>query len=272
MSKGSSENAAPDLLASAMYGTTFLVVIQLASRALTFAASQLVLRSLSPEVLGMAAQLDLYQASILQFSRESIRLAIQRQSLRATPTTEVYETECRHGKSRQTTETTETRSMVLQSAVNISYLSFGIGTLLVVALNTFYFHLAPGEVSRKPFFQTSLSITGLALLLELSAEPFFAVVQQCMLYKTRAVVEMTAAFLKGIVVCSLFTWASWAGYDIGVLPFALSYLTYSLALICGYVISMSNEASNNDISFLLSPISPRYVDTEGAEYLGVNER
>ena len=255
MSRTGSKNATPDLLASSVSGTTFLIVIQLTSRVLTFAANQLVLRSLSPEILGTAAQLELYLVSILYFSRESTRLAIQRQSLGAIPTAALNGEEAHYGKSR----TSETRSIALQSVVNISYLSFGIGALLLMPLSAFYFYFASEEVSGKPFFQTSLIITGLASLLELCIEPFFAVVQQRMLYKTRAAVETTAAFLKALLVCSIFSWASWVGYDIGVLPFALSYLGHALALICGYVMTMSIEASKNHFSFLLTPVKYRYV-------------
>lgn len=259
MSKANSENvaAAPDLSASSMYGTTFLILIQLTSRILTFASNQLVLRSLSPDIMGTAAQLDLYLVSILQFSRESTRLAIQRQPLRVTSPAAVDGMGSRHRQSTRK-EVTETQSMALQAVVNISYLSLGIGTVLVAALGTSYLYFAPVEVSGKPFFQTSLGITGLASLLELCVEPFFVVVQQRMLYKRRAAVETTAAFIKGISICCMFTWASWANYDVGVLPFALSYLGYSLALICGYVLSMSGESRQNGFSFLLVPITPRY--------------
>lgn len=255
MARASHEIPVPKLLASSVTGTTLLIMIQLASRVFTFATNQLILREISPKTLGIAAQLELYLASVLYFSRESIRTAIQRQPSESFATATKREESSEYNKSNSV----QAQSGTLQSVVNISYLCLGIGIPLALTFASFYSHLAPKEVSELPFFQISLITTGIASILELGVEPFFAVVQQCMLYRTRAVVEMSAAFLKALSLCSISIWAAWAGYDLGVLPFALSYLSYSLALLCGYAITMLDMARKNYFSFLLTPIRPRYV-------------
>src|SRR5271163_4619450 len=60
-------------------GTLYLVFIQVTSRALTFGGNQFLLRFLSPELLGIAVQLELWSVSVLYFSRESLRVALQKQ-------------------------------------------------------------------------------------------------------------------------------------------------------------------------------------------------
>jgi oligosaccharide translocation protein RFT1 len=214
-----------NMLASSATGTTFLIMIQLASRIFTFASNQLILRTLSPIVLGIAAQLELYQVTILYFSRESIRLAIQRQPL--TPVS------APSPDSKKDSKTDEIKSLD-QLAVS-----------------------SPTQAADTPFFQASVAVTGLASLLELCIEPFFAVIQQRMWYEKRAAVEMPAAFLRSLVTCSTFLFASRINQPAGALPFALGHLSYSIALICGYCWTMLRGADERRFTFLLKKIRSR---------------
>ena len=68
------------ILSASAKGATFLILLQIGSRALTFAVNQILLRFLSPELLGVSAQLELFSISVLYFARESLRVALQRQS------------------------------------------------------------------------------------------------------------------------------------------------------------------------------------------------
>src|SRR5258708_162598 len=72
---------ASEVMAHSVSGTTHLILIQLISRASTFAVNQFILRALSPTILGIATQLELFSITTLYFSRESIRIAVQRQPL-----------------------------------------------------------------------------------------------------------------------------------------------------------------------------------------------
>src|SRR3954470_10544401 len=66
-------------LSASAKGATFLILLQVLSRAFTFIVNQVLLRYLSPELLGLSTQLELYSISVLFFSREHIRVAVQRQ-------------------------------------------------------------------------------------------------------------------------------------------------------------------------------------------------
>ncbi|KAJ5918677.1 hypothetical protein N7466_010669 [Penicillium verhagenii] len=142
------------------------------------------------------------------------------------------------------------QSTASQSVVNVSYLSLVLGVPSTVLLAMLYQHFAPGKALEVPFFEISVTITGVAALLELSVEPFFAIVQQHMWYEKRAAVEMPAAFIRSLATCSTFLYASQTGRQAGILPFALGHLSYSLALICGYCLSLLPRAHERSFSFL----------------------
>lgn len=232
-------------LESSASGTTFLILIQVASRMLTFVSNQLVLRSLSPAVLGIAAQLELYQVSILYFSRESIRMAIQRQPL-----------DRNASKSQKSRE--DNQSVASQSVVNISYLGLFLGIPLTIVFTLLYQRLASERTLEMPSFNMSVVITGLAAVLELSIEPFFAIIQQRMWYQKRAMVEMPAAFIKSLTTCSIFLLYGLRGnVKADSLPFALGHLSYSITLIGGYCLVMLPQASQRQFSFLPSVIQDR---------------
>lgn len=250
------ENQFGGLLRSSASGTTLLIIIQLTSRLITFAANQLILRKLSPAILGIAAQLELYLATILYFSRESIRIAIQRQPLKT-----VAGNQKNSGGDSNGKVWTED-SIASQSVVNVSYLGLGLGVPLAAMITLFYIRFTPERVFETPYCHTGVAITGAASLLELGVEPFFAVVQQHLLYKKRAVVEMSAAFIKSLAVCGTFIWASKAGIDVGVLPFALGHLFHAIVLICGYIVTMLDVAREAGFSFLLMRIQSRYATTK----------
>ncbi|KAJ5721147.1 uncharacterized protein N7483_009081 [Penicillium malachiteum] len=240
---GPSEAQVGNMLASSATGTTFLILIQVASRMFTFLSNQLILRALSPMVLGIAAQLELYQVSILYFSRESIRMAIQRQPLGA--------------------KTSKLQSTASQSIVNISYLSPLLGIAATTVFTILYQHFAPEKALETSFFNASVIITGLAALMELTIEPFFAIIQQQMLYQKRAVVEMPAAFMKSFTTCTIFLYTFRTGQQSGgALPFAFGHLSYSITLVVGYCALLLPRSSERRFSFL--PVLIK--DRAGAEY------
>ncbi|KAJ5177482.1 uncharacterized protein N7500_000181 [Penicillium coprophilum] len=236
------------ILASSATGTSFLILIQLASRVFTFTSNQLILRTLSPVVLGIAAQLELFQVSILYFSRESIRMAIQRQPVPSPDNKKQY---------LEAAATTTAPSVASQAAVNVSYLSLALGIPSSLIFTMLYQRFVPEEASKTAFFYPSVILIGVASLMELSIEPFFSVIQQHMLYEKRAAVEMPAAFLRSAVTSSTFIYASQVNYDLGVLPFALGHLSYSLALICGYSLALLRGTNTTRFSFLLTRMQSR---------------
>ncbi|KAE8416867.1 Rft protein-domain-containing protein [Aspergillus pseudocaelatus] len=241
------------ILASSVSGMTFLIIVQIASRLFTFIANQLILRTLSPAILGIGTQLELYFISILYFSRESIRTAIQRQPFHGASATANHDWS-HHQISGKLSRKSQPQTISSQSVVNMSYLSISMGVPSTFIFATLYTQFASQEVSETPFYLSAVTITTVASLMELCVEPFFAVVQQYTLYKKRAIVETAAAFMKSLTVCGLFTWASWKDRDLGVLPFALGYLCYSLSLISGYYLTIPKLTSQWRFSLLPTKI------------------
>ncbi|KAF1937852.1 Rft-1-domain-containing protein [Clathrospora elynae] len=189
------------ILSASAKGATFLILLQVASRALTFAVNQILLRFLSPELLGVSAQLELFSISVLYFARESLRVALQRQA---------------HGT---------------QAVVNLSYLAVLFGTPLAYLLALVWLR---SDTPNIPYFMEALILYCLATFLELLSEPAFSAVQQKLLYKVRASAESSATLLRCFGTCGSAILAKRAGVDIGVLPFAVGQLAYALGLLIVY--------------------------------------
>ncbi|KAL4912131.1 Rft protein-domain-containing protein [Aspergillus aurantiobrunneus] len=251
------------LSGSAMSGTRTLIIVQLASRLFIFASNQMILRGLSPSILGISAQLELFLISILYFSRESIRAAIQRQPLQP-PAAYSAITDKKTVSSSEELQRRKILAESSQSIVNMAYLSIGMGILTATTFLAFYVHFASKEVSETPFYHMSVAITAIASLVELGSEPFFAVIQQYMLYSKRAAVEISAAFLKSLVTCCISMWAVRYGHSVGCLPFALGYLSYALTIFGGYCLVTVYQSSDWHFSFLLSRID----SSDDSTYLG----
>lgn len=183
-------------------GASFLILLQIGSRALTFALNQILLRFLSPELLGVSVQLELYCISVLYFSRESLRVALQR------------------------------RADGVQAVINLAYLALAAGVPISYLLAELYLRT---EVPKVPYLLQSLRIYGVAALVELLAEPSFVAVQQKMLYKVRASAEAAATIMKTCVTVGLVLWSAKQKTDLGVLPFAAGQMAYATSLLLVYV-------------------------------------
>lgn len=241
------------ILAKSAQGATFLILLQVGSRALTFIVNQVLLRYLSPEILGISTQLELFAISVLYFSRESLRVALQRQRSyndQAEP--------CKEGTGNASTPEKTVISHApgrrAQEAVNLSYIAIGLGLPLAYLFAKFYIRSADPHVLRTPYIHESLNIYALASFVELLNEPNFAVAQQQMLYGTRASAETFATSTRCIVTCSSAIWASRTGSSVGALPFALGQLSYAIVLNLLYISKMSILCSRLHFSYLLTPL------------------
>lgn len=220
----------PSVLARSARGATFLILLQIGSRALTFIVNQVLLRYLSPDFLGAATQLELFSVSNLYFSRESIRVALQRQRHDA------LQPPSQNADSKKGDEIAEVGNADrVQEAINLSYLAIGLGSILTLVFRWLYKRNADPAVLSIPYIQGSLQLYALSTIIELLHEPLFALAQQQMLYGTRASAEMRATLLRCIVTCSTAIYASHSDLNIGVLPFAIGQLSYAILLILGYL-------------------------------------
>ena len=221
----------------------------------------MLLRFLSPQILGVATQLELFSISTLYFARESIRVAITRQGGEAGQKAKQNDTTAVASgtvKSTAQKEKVGSKGAVSQSqnrkppvktapspdasprrtqeVVNISWIAINLGVVLTLLFEWLYVRKADAAVLDTPHIVVSLHINGLAVIIELLNEPCFAISQQEMIYGTRASAEMQATFSRCIVTCATAILASRQGIDVGVLPFAFGQLTYAVVLNLSYFI------------------------------------
>ena len=205
-------------------GATFLILLQIGSRALTFALNQILLRYLSPSILGIAVQLELYCISVLYFSRESLRVALQRRT-----------------------------DGGVQAVVNLAYLALAAGPVVAFVLAALYLRTNVPDV---PYLDYSVSLYGVAAVVELTAEPAFVAAQQLSAYKVRARAEAAATVVKTILTAGLVIKWSREGSSTGVLAFAYGQLAYAACLLVIYTWEMGRIASVSTFSLL-----PRKIES-----------
>lgn len=255
---GGPEAKKASLLSTSAGGATLLIALQVGSRALTFVVNQILLRYLSPELLGISTQLEVYSISVLFSARESLRVAIQRQP-------DSDDGGSANGDQQKLPKghvDGATAAGRTQAIVNLSYISITLGIGFAVAFARWYLHvLRSGDptVLDVPYFHESLSLFGVAAFFELLSEPCFVVVQHKSAFKIRGAAESVATVLRCLATCGSAIWAARNGRDIGVLPFALGQITYAIALLFVYCWRVLGIAWSNGFSLILMPIYSRYV-------------
>jgi oligosaccharide translocation protein RFT1 len=205
------ESAAPESLLSASASSAkYLVLLQVASRLLTFGVNQLLLRYLNPSLLGLSVQLELLTTSILYFSRESLRNALQRNS-----------------------------SADSTVVANLALLTLPLGVVFSAVLGVGYWGMGQAEVVE--YWTQSVALFVVATLLELAAEPAFAVAQMGMRVKVRAAAESAAAMARCGLTCGVTIWAARTGRELGALPFAIGQVGYGGVLLLVYTVRIGRE-------------------------------
>lgn len=235
-------------------GASFLILLQIGCRALTFIVNQVLLRFLSPHILGLSAQLELFSISTLYFARESLRNALQHK-----PSDEQNKTanggggEKKSGSGNVAISYGPTRRM--QEVVNLSHAAIAIGLPLTVAFTWLYLRKADVAVIQSHHMRSSLYIYALATVIELLNEPAFNVARQEMMYATRASAEFLAFFTRALISCSISIWVGMSGRNLGVLPFAAGQLGYAITLNVLYLSNVYPVCAQNAVSLLAKPIA-----------------
>lgn len=257
-SQGDEDNLSNSLLSTSAHGATILIVFQVGSRALTFLVNQILLRYLSPELLGISTQLELYSISVLYFARESLRVALQRQSQQVEnlPVQDKWD---KPSNSHVTSISAATPAGQAQVAVNLSYIAIALGAPLAYVLALLYRRNAGDLVRTTPNWDLSLALYGCATFLELLAEPCFVTAQRKQLFKVRAAAETCATVARCVLTCTTALWASRAGVDLGVLPFALGQVSYAGVLTWVYLVKIRPIAARCGFTLILRTLVTRYV-------------
>ncbi|KAM0465857.1 hypothetical protein ACHAPV_000802 [Trichoderma viride] len=253
---------------SVIKGASLLIILQVASRLVTFVANQLLLRFLTAPLLALSTQLEVFYLSVLFFARESLRVAIQRQGIAGAANTKEDETD---------DDAAAAARQEGQAVVNLGYLAVGLGSIVSVTLGWMYLASASNDTLQTPWLVESLWLYGIAAMVELMSEPCFVLMQTRLQFGTRATAESIATFLRCAVVFGSAVWASRNGLDIGVLPFALGQLSYGISLLVVYLVSgyrlaaktgfsllPKQLASNQNVVFLLSYFYKPTVNLAGS--------
>ncbi|KAI8964262.1 Rft-1-domain-containing protein [Daldinia sp. FL1419] len=228
---------------SAVHGASLLIVLQIASRAITFVANQLLLRFLTAQLLGVSTQLEVYYLSVLFFARESLRVAIQRQE--SPSTSNSYDGQSSPENARDS-----------QSVVNIAHLSLLLGLVASSGLGWAYLRYVDVATAATPYLGVALRIYAVAAIIELLSEPAFVILQYRLRFGPRAAAESIATFMRCLVTFGAANWAWKKGLEIGVLPFALGQLAYGMGLLGVYAWCGAYLASAEGFSLFLRTSSP----------------
>lgn len=256
--KGPLGPGASSLLAKSAQGATYLVLLKIGSRITTFIVNQVLLRYLSPAILGVSTQLELLSSSTLYFACESIRVALQRQTHDETQEDPRERKELgANGKtSRRISADSQVSKQRAQETVNLTYIAIAIGVPLAWILSAVYLKSADVAVMQTPFIYEALHGYIVATILELLNEPCFAIAQQQMLYSTRAAAETFATSTKCIITCAVAIWANRTNTELGALPFALGQLGYAIVLNAVYLSTVIALAFENRFSIAPKALSP----------------
>lgn len=239
-------------MASVLHGTSLLIALQFLSRAITFFANQLLLRFLTAQLLGVATHLEVYYLSVLFFARESLRVAIQRQGdvghedgksdgkggKDGPEASRKASGEPNNNDNNSNTTTTNKNNAnhdATQAIINLGYLAPILGAPIALLLGSAYAHnLHPATLATTPHLLAALRLYALAALLELLAEPAFALTQARLHLAARARAEGLATLAKCVVTLASAVWAARVGVALGVLPFALGQMAFGLVLLGVY--------------------------------------
>ena len=216
------------VLSASAKGATFLILLQIGSRALTFGVNQFILRYLSPEILGGAVQLELYSITVLYFARESLRVALQRQQ---------------DG---------------VQAVINLAYLAVLLGAPLAFVLAVLYLR---SDLPPIAYFPDAIQIYAVSIVIELLSEPGFAAASQKMLYKVRASAEGFAALARTAVTCGSVVLAHRSGTEVGVMPFANGQFAFATGLLVSYLYILRPTGTKEGFSLLPKKMQERCVDS-----------
>jgi len=246
------------LLSASAAGAAALVLMQMLSRLLTFVMNQLLVQYLSPSTLGVSALLELYMMTVLHFSRESLRMALQRQTDAGEA---IQEGDIKQEKTSKSSGVEEivyegTSAGQSQTVINLSYLAVPIGIIVAIVLQGFYFLVSNTEATNEPYFQLSVLLFTVGTIIELLSEPGFALAQQKFLYTLRASCESTSIIASSVVTFLCTAYGAQRG-GFGTLPFALGQLVGAIVLLGGYTYKLAKVTNNQGLSLLPKRIHER---------------
>ena len=228
-----SDTSSSNVVGASAKGATYLILLQLFTRLLTFTFNHLILRHTSPSTFGLATiQLDLLISTILFLSRDGFRISLQRHPGH------------------------------LQRTVNLSYIPLATGLLGTCLGCGIFLSTASEQVKQIGGFRESVLLFGLSAVIELVGEMGFNVSQQMLLFWTRSLAEGLGVLVKCLGTYFWMVWFLRRGRleEVGAIPFGLGQLAYSTVVTGVYLIVLSRK-----VNLLPKKITPLQTEANKGE-------
>ncbi|CAX39992.1 oligosaccharide translocation protein, putative [Candida dubliniensis CD36] len=237
MSVSSSKHPSNDanVANQSVQGVSHLIVVQIMAKLLTFVLNQLIIRYLSPSIIGATTYLEFICSTILFFSRESIRLSVQR-----------------------VRNNSNNKDYVAQKVINFGVLAIALAFPIFCAIG--YWQLNYSSVMDKlflsPFYKPVIVLFVASVILELLVEPIYCLYQFQLDFGKRSKFEGSAIFVKCIVsvLSILLARQYFFGQNFeaaAICAFALAQFGYSMTLFACYFTSFKFEFQNHEIKYSL---------------------
>ena len=251
----SASSASQSPSAKFLSGVSALVLLQAASRVLTFVLNQALVRLASPAIFGTAAiQFELLLSSILFLCREGVRLSLLRTPgpSQSTPSRSLNLENPKPAKGNKSVKpanpardpTPEPEPLTVAEdfrlASNISTLPFLGGIPIAIGLALLYYKQANEETSSQPNFFSAIALYVVAAIIELAAEPLYIRAQNELLFGLRVTSEGTGVVLRTLTTVAILLVAP---TEWNLLAFALGQLTYALSIFVVYWSAYRGDSS-----------------------------
>jgi hypothetical protein len=233
-------SSSSSLLSRSFASALYLVALQLASRLVTFALNQTLLRLTTPAAFGTATiHLELLVHTIVFLSGEGIKDA----TLRAYSEDKV---------------TADQR----QRLVNASYVPLFICGPLAVVCCLAYMRLSAPDISKQPFFGLTVVLYGVAAVFELASLPFFIRARARLDTRLRVTVEGSAVLLKAITALIVMYYMKGNG---SLLAYGLGQIVYGGTLLARYSYAYAQEQEGTSAKFakIVKASDEKYVLSVG---------
>lgn len=223
-------------------GATFLIMVQFLTKLLTFTLNQMLIRFISPTIFGISTYLEFLLSTILFFSREGVRLSIQR--------------------------TESKNEQALQTIINFGSLPMIVGTPLAIAI--FYWQyqsaLFQQTILQLSYYKITLSLLAVLIVLEWVAEPIYVIYQYQLNFRLRSKFESLAIFNRCITTFVVIAGAKYTSIvaetdGMAVLAFAMGQFSYSATICIFYFYSFYSTFKKVSLfPTVISGPSPYYFE------------